>query len=72
MELLIYIVAIMVFYDFSLHLIELCFGQDSAKKFRHYWPTFSINGRFDRKKYTLFWTAYWGLALIFILAYIFY
>lgn len=68
-EIIPYILAVMIFYDLSLHLLELLLKK-RALKIRYYWPKFLTNRRFDRRKYTMFWTAYWGLAFVLILLYI--
>jgi len=61
-----YILAIMIFYDFSNHLLELIFGREKARKlFKLYWPTFK-----DRKRYTYFWTTYWGIAFLLTMIYL--
>lgn len=61
-----YILAIMIFYDFSNHLLELIFGREKARKlFKPYWPTFK-----DRKRYTYFWTTYWGIAFLLTMIYL--
>ncbi len=71
-ELILYILLIMIFYDFSLHLLELFLGLDKVKKLKPYWPSwlFIRNKKFDRKLYTIFWILYWLLALILLLSYI--
>ena len=55
----------MIFYDFSLHLIELFFGTEKARNLKYYWPAFH-----NRKIYTTFWTVYWGIAFILLLIYL--
>lgn len=67
---LLYVALIMVFYDFSLHLLELIFGLKNAEKIKIYWPKFEINGKFSRKFYTSFWTLYWGIAILLIIIYL--
>lgn len=65
-DLILYILGILIFYDFSLHLMELIAGKEQARKIKYYWLEFP-----NRKRYTLFWTIYWGIALLLILIYIF-
>ena len=70
-NILIYILAVMVFYDFYLHLIELIFGYKEAKKLRFYWSPAKIFRTDKRRFYDIFWTSFWGLAFIFLLIIIF-
>jgi len=69
LEIIPYVLAIIIFYDFLLHLAELLLGRERAKKIS-WWPKFRTKGKFDRRKYTRFWTAYWGTVFILILIYI--
>ena len=72
MDFLAYVLAVMIFYDFSLHLLELILGTGRARKLPYSpYRMLLTKGDFDRKKYTIFWTGYWGIALILILIYIF-
>ena len=50
------ILLLQIFYDFSLHLIELLGIQ---KFFPYYFPYFP-----NRLFYSIFWTSYWGVAFI--------
>lgn len=70
---LLYIVAIMIAYDFMLHLIKTIIGdKDKTKKKWYYWPPTKILGRpGNRKLYNYFWTSYWGFALILVILSIF-
>lgn len=67
-----FLLAVMIFWDFSLHAIELFGGKKwfNQRKniFSYWWPKWS--GENKRKKYTVFWTVYWGVALLLILFYI--
>lgn len=57
----------MIFYDFSCHLLRLILELEKARKLKYYWPTFLVG---KEKRYNIFWTVYWGLALILLLTYI--
>lgn len=72
-EILLYIVLIMILYDFSLHLLELIFGLEKVRKLKPYWPEwiFTIKGEFHRRLYAIFWTIYWAIAFILLLMYLF-
>ena len=65
-EIILYILIIMIFYDFSLHLLEFVLGIERARKIKYYWPSFLIG---KRRRYTVFWTTYWGTAFILVLFY---
>ena len=67
LDIILYVLLIMVFYDFSLHLLEFVLGRNRARKIKYYWPRFLIG---KRKTYTKFWTIYWGIAFFLILIYI--
>jgi hypothetical protein len=69
-EILLYVLLAMIFYDFSLHLIELLFGRERGRKLRYYWPRYRVKGEFSRRYYTAFWTLYWGVALSLLVAYL--
>ena len=49
------LLCVLIFYDFSLHLVELL-------KIESLHPLFPIFP--SRETYTLFWTLYWGFAFI--------
>lgn len=68
-----YLLLAMIFYDFSLHLLELIMGRKRARKLKPYHPVrlFVAKGKFNRKKYTVFWTIYWGIALLLLLIYLY-
>ena len=70
LDVVLYALGLMIFYDFSLHALELFLGRGRASQIKYYWPTFETNGQFDRQKYTVFWTAYWGMAFILAIAYL--
>lgn len=65
-EIILYLLLIMIFYDFSLHLLRLTLGLDKARKIKYYWPTFLIK---RRKGYDVFWTTYWLIAFILLIIY---
>jgi len=69
-EIILYVLLLMILYDFSLHLLELIIGSECARKIKYYWPKFETKGKFDRKKYTKFWICYWGAALILLVVYL--
>ncbi len=56
-DVILYILAVMIFYDFSLHLLRLVLGIERARRIKYYWPTFLIG---NERLYNIFWTAYWG------------
>lgn len=81
-DLILYILAVMIFWDFSLHVIEL-FGwvekfTQSKSLLSYYYPHFywkkTSNGPAVRddwqKNYQRFWVAFWATALLLILAYL--
>lgn len=55
MNKLIYVLIALIGYDFSLHLVELL-GIQSLYPLWPFFPTRDI--------YTIFWTAYWGIAFL--------
>jgi hypothetical protein len=66
-SLILIILLLMIFYDFSLHLLRLILGLDAARKFKYYWPGFLIG---KEKAYNLFWSIYWGFAFLLLFAYL--
>ena len=71
-DIILYILAVMIFYDFSLHLIETIYGgKKKALKLNFYWSPSKIFRNNNREFYNYFWTAYWGLVFILIVIYIF-
>ncbi len=79
---ILYVLAVMLFYDFSIHVIEL-FGLvpkflNSRSLFSYYYPHFKYrkipNGIQERSDWGLFyqrfWVAYWGIAFILLVVYI--
>ncbi len=82
LDIILYIVAIMIFWYFSLHVIEL-FGLDSRfirskSIFSYYYPHFrwikSHNGPKERPKWNLFyqrfWVIFWGSAFFLLIIYL--
>ncbi len=67
MDIILYILLIMIFYDFSLHLSRLFLGLEKARKIKYYWPCFLVG---HEKRYNIFWTLYWGIALTLTVIYI--
>ncbi len=75
MKWILYVLAILIFYDLFLHLYELLQIFNITKKRN----PFSVARLFDyvskgdtqkrRKVYQIFWTAYWGIAFALFLAY---
>lgn len=81
-DFILYILAIMIFWDFSIHVIEL-FGWgrkfvESESMFSYYYPhlrwTKTPDGPRERpnwfKFYSKFWVIFWGLVFILLLIYI--
>ncbi len=82
LDFILYILAVMIFWDFSLHVIELLnlapkFTR-SKSIFSYYFPHLrwrkSLNGPIERenwrKLYNCFWTTYWGIAFILLIIYL--
>jgi len=82
LDFILYILAVMIFWDFSCHVIDLLnWSQKFTKSksiFSYYYPHFrwrkSPNGPVERENwrilYNRFWTAYWGLAFILLIIYL--
>jgi hypothetical protein len=82
-DIILYILTIMIFWDFSSHVIQLLGFRDKFLKSKsllsYYYPHFrwrkTPNGPIERKNgqkyYDIFWTLYWGLAFVLLLVYIF-
>ncbi len=64
---LLYILLLMTFYDFSLHFIELLVRKEGGRRLKYYWPTFKIKGEFNQKFRNIFWTIYWGTAFLIVI-----
>lgn len=61
-----YILALMIIYDFSIHLIYLLGMEEFFLKRKiNYWP------EWEGRKYQVFWSIFWGIALVLILIYIY-
>jgi hypothetical protein len=82
MDKILYVLAVMIFWDFSTHLIEM-FGWEkkflhSRSIFSYYYPHLSNkkgpDGPIPRKNreniYQRFWVTFWGLAFVLIMVYI--
>lgn len=67
LDFILYILAVMIFYDFSCHYLRLTLGLERARKLKYYWPTFLVG---KEKRYNIFWTTYWGIVFILLLIYI--
>ncbi|MFH0832761.1 MAG: hypothetical protein V1900_03525 [Candidatus Aenigmatarchaeota archaeon] len=67
LDIILYAIGIMIFYDFSLHLLRFVLGLKRAQKIKYYWPTFLIG---KRRRYEIFWTIYWFAALALVLVYL--
>lgn len=64
-EIILYLLAIMIFYDFSVHVIYLLkFEKFFLKRKINYWP------EWGGKKYQIFWSIYYGIALALLLIYL--
>lgn len=63
------ILVIMIFYDFTLHLIETLelekFFYPRRNIFSYYWPVAK-----SRQVYNIGWTIYWGTAFLLIIIYV--
>jgi|GEM_PF-1870844 len=82
LDILLYIVAAMTFYDFTIHVIEYLKWQHyflgSRSPFSYYYPHFAfkkVSGGFTNREnfytvYQTFWTVYWGLAFLLVVAYL--
>ncbi len=82
LDFILYILAAMVFWDFSCHVIELLNWSPkftrSKSIFSYYWPHLrwrkTPNGPVERenwkKLYDRFWVTYWGLAFILLIIYL--
>jgi len=81
-DIILYILAVMILWDFSLHIIELL-GLDikfikSKSILSYYYPHFRwiktpegpIERRNWNKFYQRFWTTYWGMAFLLLLFYL--
>lgn len=81
-DIILYLLLVMIFWDFSLHVLEL-FGLDSklikSKSFlSYYYPHFrwikTPSGPIARQNwfmfYQKFWVTFWGLAFMLLLIYI--
>lgn len=65
---LLYLIAIMILYDFSLHVMETIHGnKEKAMKKWYCWPPAKIFNNHGRRFYNYFWTFYWGLAFILLI-----
>ena len=70
-EILVYIVTLMVLYDWSIHLIYLFRKEDWFFKHKlRYWPNFGKGKKFNRRFYDVVWTMYWFIAFLLLISYI--
>ncbi len=70
LDIILYFLAVMIFYDFSLHALRLALGLERARKIKCWWPNF-LTGKKNRRRYEIFWDVYWGIAFVLIVIYIF-
>jgi len=82
LNIILYVLVVMIFWDFSLHLIELLGWAEKFIKsksiFSYYYPHFrwkkTSTGPVERenwgKLYQRFWVTYWGLAFILLVIYL--
>lgn len=72
LDFILYILAGMIFYDFSLHAIEFLgwdkWFMERKNLFSYYYPVWK--GEDWRARYTRDWTIYWGVASVLILTFI--
>ncbi len=72
-----YILAIMILYDFSAHVFSglINFGVTKTKHPLGMYKLMDRLGGNDKKKrarvYDIFWTTYWGIALVLVTIYLF-
>jgi len=82
LDFILYILAVMILWDFSLHILELFRLDDkfvrSKSIFSYYYPHFrwikAPNGPVERSNwssfYQRFWVAFWGSAFLLLIIYI--
>jgi len=68
-EILVWIVAIMIFYDLFMHITAFSLGLEKARKL-WWFPQFKIKGKYNVTFYQRFWISYWGLALFLVVYYL--
>ena len=64
-ELLLSIIALMIFYDLSIHLVYL-FRKDKflLKSKFIWWPNWQKWGEKEQHQYQVFWSTFWAVALV--------
>jgi hypothetical protein len=82
MEIILYVLAVMIFWDFSTHVVELLGWQDKFKNSKSLWSYYyphlrykkGPSGPVERENgylvYQRFWVTFWGTAFLLILIYI--
>jgi hypothetical protein len=70
LDFILYILVLMIFYDWSIHLLHLFHKEERVlKRGLNWWPKFLKDNKFDSEKYQRFWSVYWGTAFVLILIY---
>lgn len=70
MKILVYVVLLMVLYDFSVHVIFMFHKEDFfLSRHLNYWPEWK-DKTVSKVRYQQFWTIYWGVAAILLLIYL--
>lgn len=54
-DIVLYVLLVMIFYDFSLHVLRYILGLSKARKIKYYWPTFLVG---KKRRYEIFWSVY--------------
>lgn len=76
---ILYILAIMIFWDLSIHVIDKfkmgIWFKNSKSKLSYYYPHFwgkppFVSEECGRMRYDYFWISYWGIALTLLITYI--
>lgn len=75
-EIIIGLIAVMIWYDFSLHIFDWL-NHEKSNKIKHPFGMYLVMNYFGFKNnkkrqhvYDIFWTFYWGSAAVLILIYI--
>jgi len=70
-DIILYIITLMIFYDFSIHLVYLFKKEEFfLKRKLNWWPKWDMWGKKERMFYQIFWNTYWGSAFILMVLYL--
>lgn len=76
LDFILYIITIMIFYDFSLHIVDLLRSYKKIKRRMHPLPIGTLfdyisKGNIEKRQQIrqIFWNIYWGIAFILMLIY---